>query len=121
MTPIELKEYREWLETRPQIIKDLAEAYPPGEYRIKENAPYSISCPGTRVFLEGYREDGQVIVVIRAEDKLQDALDSETLLALEHGKFHEIEKIHGSNVIVRIDPVWLKLEKNHLVLDTKFN
>jgi hypothetical protein len=61
-------EFREWLETRPQAIKDMAAKYPPDGY-------YAWACKrlGTlTVTLVGYLEDGRVR--IRAHRELDPQL-----------------------------------------------
>lgn len=45
------KEFENWLSTKSAIIQELGKNYPPGEYIIKEGAPYGISCEGTKVTL----------------------------------------------------------------------
>lgn len=99
------KEFKEWLETRPESIKKLANKYPPGDYIIKEGAPYAISCQGTTVSLYSYLESGYVTVVVLAENKLPKAIEHENELCEQYGK--NKEQVHASNVKVQIDPVWL--------------
>src|SRR4051812_37418105 len=50
----EATSFEEWLSTRPKSVQDLARKYPPGWYRIKKEAPYAISCPGTLVQAYSY-------------------------------------------------------------------
>lgn len=65
----------QWLIGRPQIIKDLARKYPPGEYRIKEGAPYGYTCPGTIVYLVSYNEGGEIRVAVMPENVLPEAME----------------------------------------------
>lgn len=52
--------FDKWLETRPQVIKDLAKRFPPNVlYRIKDT--------GHRVFVRGYDEDGTLIMHVGSE------------------------------------------------------
>jgi hypothetical protein len=106
MTAEEKKIFDEWLETRPESIKELAAKYPPGEYIIKEGAPYGISAPGTKVILHSYFEDGNVRVAVLAENKTAAGLEHERKLAEEYNK--NVEDIHKQNVLVEIDPVWME-------------
>jgi len=108
MTPEEQKLFDQWLLERPEVIQKLAAKYPPADYRMKEGAPYGISCPGTKVSLVSYRENGEVSVAVMAEDKLPTGLEHEKKLAAQHGKTHMIEQIHAQNVQVYIDPIWLE-------------
>lgn len=56
-------EFEIWLSQRPQVIKDLAKKYPPGEYVIKSGAPYVVTHGGARVVLYSYFENGTIGVV----------------------------------------------------------
>lgn len=101
-------EFREWLKNRPRIVQELAQKYPPGEYLVKEGAPYGVSTPGTKVTLFSYLESGEVGVVVKAEDKKPEALAHEEYLCQKFNKTkEETEEIHMQNILVTIDPVWL--------------
>ena len=52
--------WSEWLETRPQIIRDMAE-------RIKPNVLYRLKSSGHRVFPVSYNENGTVTVAVTGE------------------------------------------------------
>lgn len=100
---------KKWLKDKPEIIKELAHKFPPGEYRIKENAPYGISCEGTKVFLHSYTEEGEIGVVVMAENKLPAAIKHEIKLGKEFNKTpEEMIEIHKGNVLVYIEPQWLE-------------
>ncbi len=105
------KEFQEWLKDRPQIIKDLAAKYPPyAKYRIRENAPYAISCSGTTVHLRSYFESREIGIVVLAKDKLPAAIEHELFLGRKHGMLEsEIIESHAANIDVVIDPKWLEL------------
>lgn len=98
-------EFEKWLETRPESIKKLAGKYPPGEYIVNERAPYGVSCEGTTVCLYSYHENGNVSVVVLAENKLPKAIAHENELCEKYGK--DKKEAHNSDVLVQIDPVWL--------------
>lgn len=100
---------KKWLSTRPVVIRKLAKKYPPGEYMIKSGAPYGISCTGTKVCLYSYHENGNVSVVVMAENKTKEALLHEKMLCEKYNKNEK--KIHLQNVQVEIDPVWMELVK----------
>lgn len=108
MTEEQQKLFDEWLSTRPESIKQLAAKYPPADYRIKEGAPYGISCPGTKVTINSYIENGDISVIVMAEDKLPAGLEHERKLAEQYEKLHMIEELHAQNVTVQIDPKWLE-------------
>lgn len=97
-------EFEEWLKTRPESVQMLAADYPPGWYRIRDGAPYGISCPGTVVQLYSYTEDGQVGVVVHARHKRPEALAHEQMLAALYGT----EPPHERNIWVCIDPCWME-------------
>ena len=100
----------EWYNTRPQIIKDLVDKYPPGWYVVKVGAPYGLTVEGTKVWLESYRESGEVGVIVNPEDKLEEGIIHEQMLGLEFNKTdEELYEIHKSAVKCHVDPVWLEL------------
>lgn len=102
--------WEEWVESRPQVIKDLIFDFPPGIYRIKPGAPYGVSTPGTEVQLHSYMEDGTVRVIVPAANKSPEALAHERMLCEEHGKTdEEREKLHNSNILVNIETQWIEL------------
>lgn len=103
------KEWEEWLASRPAIIQQMAEKYPPGVYRIKEGAPYGVSCPGTLVGIFAYLEDGHIRVVVTAENKRPEAIAHEKRLGEKFGRTpEEMEAIHRSNILTEVDPIWLE-------------
>lgn len=109
------EQFEEWLATRPQAIQELAKQYPPGDYKIKEGAPYGITAPGCTVNLVSYREDGIVRVVLKAKDKSEAAIQHEDMLCDQYGKTdEEREEIHSSDVQAHVDPQWLELVHNEL-------
>lgn len=55
-----LKKWVEWLSTRPQIIKDLAEKFPP-------NKLYLLKTSNHRVTIRSYVEDGTLTVNVSGE------------------------------------------------------
>lgn len=117
MTPEQKKQYDEWVSTRPIEIQELSKKYPPGEYVIKEGAPYTISCPGTKVYLHSYILDGNVTVVVMAKDKLPAAIEHEKILGAQYHKTEkQLQKIHESNVEIEIDPIWIDLIVNYTEL-----
>ena len=104
-----MDEFSKWLLTRPKKIQDMAREYPPGEYIIKGGAPYGICRPGTKVALYSYLENGEVGVVIKAENKTPEAIVHENMLSEKYGKSEEETKdIHKEDVLVHIDPKWLQ-------------
>lgn len=100
------EEFQNWLKTRPAVIQELGNKYPPGEYIIKSGAPYGISCEGTKVHLFSYHEDGTVSVVVMAGDKTPAGLAHEDQLCELHGK--DKAMAHKANVKVNIDPEWMQ-------------
>lgn len=104
--------WAEWVESRPQVIKDLIFDFPPGIYRIKPGAPYGVSTPGTEVHLHSYLEDGTVKVVVPAANKSPEALAHERMLGEKHGKTpEEIKTLHEANILVNIETQWMELVK----------
>lgn len=107
--------FNAWLAEQPQVIQDLAAAYPPGTYKIKEDAPYAITNPGSKVLLISYTQNGQVGVVIKAEDKSKEALEHEEMLCQRYKKTkEEAEQLKAADVSVHVDPQYLELVYNEL-------
>ena len=52
--------WREWLSTRPEVIRKLGE-------RVLPNRLYRLTKTGQRVTIEGYREDGTLTVGVRGQ------------------------------------------------------
>lgn len=100
------KELQEWYDSKPQIIKDLYDRYPPGHYVIKAGAPYAISCPGTQVTVIGWSENGTIIIMLLAENKMKSALEHERKLCAQHGT--DADKANSSNLKINIAPEWLE-------------
>jgi hypothetical protein len=97
--------FQQWLMTRPISVQRLAKKYPPGKYRIKTGAPYGISCPGTIVELYSYTEHGEVGVIVRAAEKLPQALVHERTLQEQHGND---SPFHDKDFLVQINPKWME-------------
>lgn len=107
--------FEEWLATRPQEIQELAKAYPPGEYKIKDDAPIKVVVPGKTVLLISYLEQGQLGVRIKGKDKSSDAIEHETMLCERYKKSkEEMEKIHKQDVTINVNPEWVELVTNEL-------
>lgn len=68
-------EFENWIKTRPEIIQKIALAYPPGEYKISENAPYGFTYPGTIITLIAYNEDGNVRIRVKPENILPEGIN----------------------------------------------
>jgi len=98
--------YFRWLETRPPFIRALATEYPPGWYIIKEGAPYAVSAPGTKVYLNGYNESGEVSVVVTVENRPTEANAHLERKLKEYGNLDR--SVFGKDIEVLIDPVWLE-------------
>ena len=99
-------ELESWLRDRPQIIKDLCHKYPPGDYIIKDGAPYGTSGPGCRVTLNNYNEDGKVGVVVLAKYKTREALEHEFILSTIYSK--DLNECSKQDVLCTIDPIWME-------------
>lgn len=104
MTTEQQNLFQEWLKSRPEIIRKTAKQYPPGRYKIKDGAPYGISCPGTIVRIYSYTESGNVGVIVMASEKLEIALRHEELLAT---KFNT-DPQHEKDILVQINPLWME-------------
>lgn len=110
--PQELKaRWDAWVADRPEQIQKMIKDYPPGEYIMTDDAPYGLSCPGTKVILESYNEDGMLGVIVTAGNKLQAGLDHEEMLAIKHNKIHNLDRIHASDVKVHVDPQYVKIHE----------
>lgn len=104
------REFEEWLATCPEVIKGLAQKYPPDiAYKVKRGAPYSISSSGSIVHIFSYLENGTIRVVVPAKYKSQSAINHEKRLGAEHGRSErEIKRINESDILVEVDPFWLE-------------
>ena len=107
--------FNAWLATRPESIQKLAAKYPPGEYKIIKGSPYGITSDGSTVEVITYLESGQLGVLIKAENKSDEALEHEAMLCERYKKSkEEQEKIHKSDVTAHIEPEWLELVTSDL-------
>lgn len=102
-------DFKEWLDTRPEIIQKVGKQFPPGDYIIKEDAPYRITPPGTKVSLYSYLENGNVYVVLFAENKNDESVFNFINTSLHYNKKpSEIMNMISSDIKVEVDPIWLK-------------
>jgi len=107
MTEEQKQQYDEWFNSRPKVIQDLILKYPHDkQYRMTKDAPYSISCPGTKVSIHSYMENGNIGVVVMAEEKMAEAKLHEMELSAQYGKNYD--KITKQNVKVEINPIYLE-------------
>jgi len=107
MTEQEQKEYDKWFNSMTPVVQKHILEYPAEKaYRIKQGAPYKLSCPGTIVYIVGYRDSGQISVAVLAENKLPEAKRHELDLCLEHGT--DYATVSQQNVKVQVDPKWLE-------------
>lgn len=107
--------FDEWLKTRPPAIQEFITVYPPGAYKVIEDAPYSLTAPGTTVQLISWKENGTVGVVILAKDKTEATLSREKELCEEHGRTpEETDNIHKLDIKAQVDPQYLELVKSEL-------
>ena len=110
--------FEEWLSGRPEVVQALAEKFPPGKYVMKEGSPYAITNPGTEVELYSWLETGDVGIIVKAEDKSEDALEHERRLGAKYNKTEEeMKTIHNSGIRAHVDPEWLELVTSELDVD----
>lgn len=102
--------FKEWYESRPPAIQELARNYPFDTYIMKEGAPYGLSCHGQIVHLHCYTETPSIKVVVMGVEKIQAAKQHEVDLYIEHNvkQRMSLQEIHNSNVVVEVDPIWLE-------------
>lgn len=98
-------DFEKWLSTRPPIIQELAKKYPPGQYKIAENAPYKITCPGTIVSLFAYCENGEIRVVIEPENMLPAAIEHSNSILHPQGRDHS--ELANDAISAHVDPQYL--------------
>ncbi len=84
-------------------IRSTAEQFPPAWYRIREGAPYAVSCSGTLVELIGYNNDRTVACIVHSKNKLPAAIAHEKRLSEKYNT----PSFHHMDTIVTIDPIWL--------------
>lgn len=92
------------------MIQEIARKYPYFiHYRVKSGAPYGITCEGSIVEIASYLEDGNVSVLLRAENKTQEAKVHESFVGAEHHKTkEEMQDIHEADVRTIVEPKWLE-------------
>jgi len=105
-------EIKQWYDERPDVIKKLIRTYPYDRYVIKKGAPYALTVPGQKVTLHSYMENKNtgvptVKVIIMAKDKLPQVIEHEKKLFRLFSK-EKILRMHATNILVEIDPKWLK-------------
>lgn len=98
-------EMEEWLSTRPRIIQDLARKYPPGEYKISEDAPYGITCPGTIVYLVAYYENGLIRVAVEPHNMLPQGIEHSNSILHPQGRDHS--EFIDKAISVHVEPKYL--------------
>jgi len=107
--------FEEWLKTRPEEIQEIAKKYPPGEYKINDDAPYALIMPGIHVIIIAYRDKNTVKILLAAQDKTEEILKREEQLGKKHGRSdEEIKHIHSANIMAYIDPCYLTLVRSDL-------
>lgn len=115
------KNFRDWYETRPPKIQELARKYPFENYIIKEGAPYGLSCPGQLVHLYSFNEhllndSVSVRVIVLGSEKIPAAKEHEEILFNELDmklRGRTLEELHADNIMVNIDPIWLEPTKEN--------
>lgn len=107
LTKKQEKDFQKWLSERPAIIQELGKKYPPNKsYIMKKDAPYGLSCGGTIVELYSYLENGNINVIVLAENKTPEGKEHERILSERFGK--DYDEISKQNVQVEIDPIWME-------------
>lgn len=101
------KAFKKWFDGRPREIKDHILKCLPGIYKVKEGAPYSLSCPGTIGNVIAWNGT-DVTIEIEAKDKLPECLEHEALLAAKYGKIGMIDEIHAHSIRTQVDHEWLE-------------
>jgi hypothetical protein len=100
-----------WFEQQSPELKALIREIPYTTYKVREGAPYKISCPGTVVILHGFTDDLKPIVVVTAANKLPEALEHEKELFEKHKEIYPgktVEDFHKQSVRVAVDKQWLE-------------
>ncbi|MEO6305161.1 MAG: hypothetical protein ABIP51_18525 [Bacteroidia bacterium] len=99
-------EFHDWYESRPESIKSMVKELPYTLYEVLPGSPYGISAPGTKVFLNSYRESGMVTVVVTAENLTKEGKEHIKILCDKFSKNYE--ELITKNHSVEINPVYLK-------------
>jgi len=100
-----MSEFEQWLETRPPLIKELGKKYPPGKYKIAEDAPYGITCPGTIVSIMAYNESGMIRVMVEPEHILPGAIEHMKAILRSQGR--DFAELSEEAISAHVDPQWL--------------
>ena len=97
--------YKQWYDERPPIIQEMIRKYPYDYYRMTPDAPYGITCPGSKVELLGYNEDYTVSVKISPEDFLEQTKAHIRHLCDVHKK--DYNKMSSKPTMVQIHPDYM--------------
>lgn len=92
----------EWVETRPDHIRELISKYPPGHYLVKSFAPYAITAPGCEVELIGYKDDEVIVIVLKSTP-------ASDLHCLELSKKFGRGPTSAIGLEAKMSPEWLEL------------
>jgi hypothetical protein len=112
-TKVNDAEFQAWYAERPPFIQELVRQYPPGLYRMRHDAPYGISAPGTEVSIVSWFEDGSVTVGIMKGTEFADLHVRE--LRAKHGpRPGTPEGAAGHSV--RVEPKYMELIEIHPLL-----
>jgi hypothetical protein len=101
-------DFAEWYNNRPVKIQEMIKQYPFGTYKVKEGAPYAISCPGTIVEIVSYRENGEVKIIIPIINLQASAIVH--IVQLPKGQDQLTKQFHdplSKAITVDIDPRYL--------------
>lgn len=100
------KLFAEMYNSRPEQLKAIIRQYPFDTYRVKEDAPYALTPPGTIVQVRTYATDNQIRVLVYAKDLLPTAL--EYIKSVCNNTGVDFEKKRTENVTSFIEPKWLE-------------
>ncbi len=99
-------EISRWFYQRPVEIQRMILLYPYDQkYRMKEDAPYGITSPGTIVEILSYFGRGEVRVLVRPENLTSQSKEHIALLCNQHRKNYD-EMISRDHHVV-VDVKWL--------------
>lgn len=98
-------EFEKWLLTRPKVIQELGRKFPPGEYKIAEDAPYSITCSGTIVSIVAYNENGTIRVAVLPENMLPSAIEHSN--SILHPQRRDHSEFADKTISAHVDPQYL--------------
>lgn len=100
------KQFKTWYAGEAKRIKEMVRKYPFQIYWITEDAPYALTCPGSKVYLFSYCKSGEVRVALMPQDFLPATIEHIRIICQENKK--DFDKVVKQGLTAVIDPKYLE-------------